>query len=69
MISLPLVALTMTASAAPSPAEPPIVPARSTFTGHIGARESFTVSVGAAERIEVDGSTSLRSMTMLPRCG
>ena len=64
--SSPLVALTMTVSAAPSSTPP--VPARSAFTVvEVGARQVVDgQDVGAAERLRRRCvSTSLRSMTML----
>ena len=67
--SSPLVPLAITVSAAPSPAAPPIVPARLTFSSVTSVPErSFTVSVSAPpSALRSMLSTSLRSMTMLPR--
>ena len=58
MMSLPLVPLTITVSAAASPAAPPIVPAEvDVDLGHVGAGQVVDGDgVGAAERVEVDAS-------------
>ena len=66
-MSLPLVPLTITVSAAPSP-PPPVVPARSTLTCVTSVPvRSLTVMVSAPpSALTSMRSTSLRSMVMLP---
>ena len=58
MMSSPLVPLTITVSAAPSPAVPPIVPARLTLSSVTSVPRQIVHrdGVGAAERVEVDRS-------------
>ncbi len=67
MMSLPLVPLTMTASAAASPVVPPMAPARFTLTVVRSVPERLlTVTVSAPPSVlRSIASTSLRSMTML----
>ena len=68
MMSSPLVPLTITVSAAASPAVPPIVPARLTLTSVTSVPvRSLTVIVSAPpSALRLIVSTSFRSMTMLP---
>ena len=69
MMSPVLVPLVITTSAAPSPAVPPIVPARSTSTSTTSVPlMSLTVIVSVPpSAFTVSVSTSSRSITMLPR--
>ena len=55
-MSSPFVPLTITVSAWPSPAVPPIVPARSMLTSvtSVPLRSLTVDGVGAAERVELD---------------
>ena len=69
MTSAPLVPLTITVSAAPSPAAPPMVPARLALSATRSVPVMLlTMTVSVPPRaLRSMASTSLRSMTMLPR--